>query len=198
MNTGSKLSKTQHAVLKSKPVKKNRSYTEAYWHYSKLSKCSVRFSTYKNPSFIKIDFSGPIAAIPALKNEKIQGMGILRPEAKARLTIMSDLFQRAANFKVPQYEEKFPVFCLILCAYRKNAFDEDNVATSIRDWLEPRYIRGKNRGWGVGIVPNDRMVKVYAVKKTKESKLADTTEIIIRPYSEIQKSEENFLRDILI
>ncbi len=177
--------------------KKFRSYTEAYWHYSKDSKCSVRFHSYKNPDYLHIQFSGPVANIPALKNEKMQGKGFLRPEAKARLAIMSDLFQRACNHKIPQFDPKLPVFCLILCAYRKNAFDEDNVATSIRDWLEPKYIRNKNRGWGVGVVPNDRMVKVYAVKKTKESKDFETTEIFIRPYSAVKESEENFLRKIL-
>lgn len=185
----------QRPVLVSK--RKFRSYSEAYHHFAKGSKCQIKADSYRNPSFFSIKLFGPAAQVPALKNEKVQGRGFLRAEAKARLAVMTDLFQKACSFKVPQYAEKIPVFCLVKCAYRKNVFDEDNVATTIRDWLEPKFIRNKDRGWGVGVVPNDRMVKIYATKKGRNAIDCDSTEIYIWPYSLVKSEEQFFLEAIL-
>lgn len=110
---------------------------------------------------------------------------------------MTDLFQKACNFQVPRFAPKFPVFCLVKCAYRKNVFDEDNVATTIRDWLEPKFIRNKDRGWGAGVVPNDRMVKIYATKKDKQSHDCEITEIYLWPYDLVKENEQLFISSIL-
>lgn len=188
------------SAVKKSPVaakRKFRTYKEAYHYYAEGSKCFIKSESYHNPLWLTIKLSGPVAQVPALKNEKMHGKGFLRPETKARLAIMTDLFHKACQHKIPQYAPKFSVFCLIKCAYRKNVFDEDNVATTIRDWLEPKYIRNKDRGWGAGVVPNDRTVKIYALKKTKESPDCDITEIYLWPYNIVKKEEQFFLQEIL-
>lgn len=191
-------SKSAVAVAKIlKPKKRLRGFKEAYFDYSKDSKCSFTGKGYSNPEFLHIKFKGLLAHIPALKNQKVHNTNILRPDTKAHFALMTDLFHQACKFKVPQYDPKIPVFCLVLCAYRKNAFDEDNVATSVRDWLEPKFIRKKNRGWGAGIVPNDRMVKVYATKKLKSDPDSDVTEIILKPFESVRQAELDFLRKII-
>jgi hypothetical protein len=187
--------------VKDLPKKKTfKSYAEVLKEYSSGAKCSVQAVGYRNPKYLIIKFSGPLAQIPSLKNQKgnsSSGKIFLRADARARLSLMTDLFNQACKFKIPQYDQKIQVFCLILCAYRKNTFDEDNVATTVRDWLEPRYIRQKDRGWGVAVVPNDRMVKVYAIKKQKSDPDSGITEIVIKPYSIIEKIEKEFIEKVL-
>lgn len=197
-NSVSALKSTSPTLTHPIPKKKShKTYKQAYTHFQKGSRCSIKSESYKNPKFFKISFVGPIADIPSLKNQKVQGTNVLRGESKAKLAIMTDLVYRACEFKVPQYDPKLAVFCVVLCAYRKNTFDEDNVATTIKDWLEPKFMRNKNRGWGIGVVPNDRMIRIYAVKKTKDSPNSHITEIVLRPYSTMKDAEENFLREIL-
>jgi len=147
--------------------------------------------------FVHTQLKGPIANIPALKNQKINGTNILRGESKALLALMSHLFQKSLQFQVPRFEIGELVFCVIFCAYRKNSFDEDNVATTVRDWLEPRHIRNKDRGWGIGLVDNDRFVQALAVKKAKTAKNPDLTEIFIVPLASILSARDAFLSHIV-
>lgn len=167
--------------------KKHLTFKEAYIEKGKDSLCSVLVSE----DLIHIRFKGSVAAIPSLKNQKIQGTNILRGEAKASLSLMTNLFNKATNYSPPAWGGE--VFMLVLCAYRKNTFDEDNVMTTVKDWLEPQIIRRKDRGWGVGVVKNDRNIIGYARKKTKQSRTADVTDIILRPMSFMKIIEEQFL-----
>lgn len=127
-----------------------------------------------------------MAQIPALKNQKISGTNILRAEAKAKLVAMSELFQKSLNYEVPQFPATTRLYCMILLAYRPNAYDEDNCLTTIKDWLEPRFIRNKDREWGVGVVTNDRQLNAFAVKKDKAYPSCGITEIILIPEANIR------------
>lgn len=175
-----------------------KAYRELYAELAPKSFCSTTVEgDTRNPDLVHIRFKGPIANIPALKNQKIRNTNVLRPEAKVMFDIMTRAFQRSVNFTIPQFPAKTEVFCLILCAYRKNTFDEDNVLTSVRDWLEPSHIRKGDRGWGVGIVPNDRTVSAYAVKKRKDSLDPLVTEIFLRRLSDVKAARDLFLSEVV-
>lgn len=182
-----------------KTAKKPRlSYKELYHQLSPLSLCSTTYTgSIVNPDYIHIRLKGPVANIPALKNQKIQGTSILRPQAKVVFDIMTRVFQKSVNFEVPRYDAGVEVFCLVMCSYRPNTFDEDNVLTSVKDWLEPSFIRQKDRGWGVGIVPNDRCVNAYALKKKKTSLACDVTEIYLKRMDQVIKDRDSFLSKII-
>ena len=170
---------------KSKSKLTRKTYNELYYEKAGEAKCATTvYGADKNPKMVHIRLAGTISNVPALKNQKIQGTNILRPNAKVVLDLMTRAFEKSVNFNIPRYDED--VFVLIECAYRRNSFDEDNVLTTVRDWMEPQHIRGKDRGWGVGIVPNDRLVSGFAVKKAKTDKDADITEVYIRPLETIQ------------
>lgn len=177
---------------------KHKTYKEAYADLAANSFCAAKvIGSLKNPKLIHIKFKGPIAHIPALKNQKIRFTNVLRPEAKAALDLMTRSFQRSVNFNIPQYSNDIKLFCLILCAVRKRNFDEDNVLTTIRDWLEPSWIRKKNRGWGVGVVKNDKNINAYAVKKTNLNAEPEVTEIYIMPLDSIKESLDELLLKII-
>jgi hypothetical protein len=175
------------------------SYKAAYAKYAVGSRCkTLVIGDDKNPDGILIRLAGPVAKIPSLKNQKIKGMNVLRGEAKARLVLATDIVRVAMKrFALPTYEENVPIFCLVRCSYRGRSFDEDNVATTIKDWLEPRYIRNHDRGWGLGIVPNDKEVNVFAVKKVKADPDSDITEIYILPLKYILGYRAEFVEKIM-
>lgn len=175
---------------------KHKTYKQAYYENAQGSRCNALFSSYNNPNFIKITLTGPIAKVPSLKNQKIQNTNVLRPEAKAKLALMTDLFRHACAMKVPRYEKSVELFCYVSFAHRTRSFDEDNAATTIKDWLEPSFIRKKERGWGVGIIENDKAVKIFTAKKQKSDKDSDKTEIFIRPYLVVKEFEDQFIKAV--
>jgi hypothetical protein len=138
---------------------------------------------------------GDIANIPSLKNQKIQGTNILRDAPKAKLVAMTRLFELALRkASIPSIVINEPIHVFIRSAYRPRRYDTDNVITTVKDWLEPRLIRQRDRGWGVGIVANDYDVNAYATRKKKGSAGAEITEIMIRKDSYIEKYLELFLK----
>ena len=120
-------------------------------------------------SRVTIRLSGTIANIPAMKNRKLPGLNIPNIETIAKLRAMSTLW---IDWQVKSKQQPAfglaDVFCLVLCGHRgKRSFDADNCGTTISDWLEPRYKPvGKRekteRGWGIGLVANDRQVTTLA------------------------------------
>lgn len=167
-------------------VQKRKTYREAIHAYSADSMCATEIiGENLNPKLIHIRLKGSVANIPALKNQKIKGTNILRPDPLAKLYLMTHLFAKSVNGLIPYYEKTIPIFCLILSAYRPRNFDEDNVTTTVRDWLEPEMMRQKHRGWGVGIVDNDKTIFALGFKKIKDSTGSDVTEIYIRPYADV-------------
>ena len=185
-------------MSRSKQLKEKKTYNELYAEYAPKSLCATTvIGGTVNPSLIHIRLAGPIANVPALKNQKIKNKNILRPEAKVIFDLMTRAFQRSVNFQIPQFEPSIEVFMLVLCAYRKNSFDEDNVMTSIRDWLEPKHIRGSDRGWGIDVVKNDKMVNAYAVKKSKSATDSHITDIYLRRLKDVRKARDRFLSELV-
>lgn len=168
---------------------------EAYDKYSEGSEVTVTKS--RTGDGVHIAFRGPAAHFPSLKNQKIKGTNILRSDAKARLMVATNFVMSGMHdFPFKRAKKGQKMFCLILCAYRKNSFDEDNFATTVKDWLEPRIIRKKDRGWGVGLVENDKDVAVFAVKKTKDWTKFDTTNIFLLPIKSVAMELDSLINAV--
>lgn len=120
---------------------------------------------------VVIKLSGRAARIPSLKNNKIPGTNFTAPDTMARVRELDALFMQATGYYLPAKTPGWcfgaeKVFCTLICGKRGNGFDVDNCFTTIKDWFEPwtkKVGKGKQRGWGVGIVENDRQVQGIAL-----------------------------------
>lgn len=176
---------------------RRKTFDKLYYELAPKSLCATTIvGEYLNPSLVHIRLAGPIANIPSLKNQKIKGTNILRDEAKVILTLMTAAFFKSVSNMPLMFSPKVEIAVVALLAYRKVAFDEDNVLTSIRDWLEPRFIRKRDREWGIGIIPNDRVVNSFAVKKRKTAPDAHITDIFLRPLNSVRSARDRFLSEV--
>lgn len=114
---------------------------------------------------LRVSFGGSLADIPSLKNQKIPNTNILRPRAKAFLAAMTETYRRATKDCGFSFDPEKYVAGWMELSKRKVSFDEDNPCSTVKDWLEPQLIRGGDRGWGAGIVRNDRKVLLFPIKK---------------------------------
>lgn len=161
------------------------------------SKCVVKVEY----DVIRILFYGKAAMIPSLKNRKIKGM-FLPPDTKGKLQGMTLLFKHAFprffSFGVS------PVF-LYLQLMPGSRVDEDNARASINDWLEPQITtvkRGNNkgkrkdRGWGIGLVQNDKQVNGYQCHSKSLDQETDHTLIVVRDYESVKKNIIDFVGNV--
>lgn len=166
------------------------------------SSCEVSVSGLEltRPAVVQIDFYGPAALIPSLKNSRITGKtGRSFPNKKviAAVRAMDILF--AAACEHPIYYGEIDVFCLLILGNRPATFDADNALTTVKDWLEPRKMKGGRtiRDWGIGLVEDDRYVSGMALHSRKFEPQAHTT-IIIHPYCFVEKEINRFINSIII
>jgi hypothetical protein len=139
--------------------------------YQLNSRCHIVFFVDKDRSLtrMRMDFRGPVANIPSLKNAKLPGKNFLAPSVIARLKVMDACFATAlemSGFKGLLSFGKKDVALVLVCGKRRVAFDTDNCLATVRDWLEPRTKKvgkAKQRGWGIGLVENDRQIRGLAV-----------------------------------
>lgn len=149
------------------------------------------------PDFLEIEFSGPIARIPSLKNWKMPGCNFANPDVTARLMVMTDLWMAATASKKINYGKE-ELYCLVILAKRSRTFDEDNGFASVKDWLEPMVKAKHNRRWGIGIVDNDYHVAGQAIHSYKLGAESKTTRIIIRPFELVRKHVLTFAAGMMI
>lgn len=136
---------------------------------SRGSECFVMVHTDGDGKLktLHIEFHGPIADIPSIKNNR--QFGGIDPKVLARLAAMDRLFcDRIEEMKIPFPKFDGRVFGIVCHSIRNRSFDEDNATTTIKDWLEPKSkIVGRKsktkRGWGIGVVDNDSQVLIWPV-----------------------------------
>jgi hypothetical protein len=106
-----------------------------------------------------IRLDGAAARIPSLKNAKLPGKNFINPDVTARLRALDALYAGVIGHKRPSFGKQLVWMTLILGA-RKSSYDSDNCYAAVCDWLEPhsKIVGGKARGWGAGIVPNDKLI----------------------------------------
>lgn len=174
-----------------------------YQKYSDGSACEIEL-TARNKAVhrVQINFSGPISAIPSLKNSKLPGHNFLSPSVTTRLQIMDALFFGALNKSGFSGRLSFgaqPVGVVCVCAKRKVRFDTDNVFATVRDWLEPQTKqvgRCRERGWGIGLIENDVQVRGFAILDTDIGLLLNKTIIVIQPYEEMRANLRMFVHEV--
>ena len=163
--------------------------------YAKNSYCRIHLLA-NSPSMC-IEFHGPIAAIPILKNNKAAGR-FPSPSCMARIELMDELYfaLEPHNESLPDYGTE-QVFCYVelsTACTRGVRFDPDNVLTTIKDWLEPNVIRkGKNpRGWGIGLVQDDKQVIGFVTMLQKSE--GQVSRIYLHRYSDVMKYVNQFTK----
>lgn len=147
---------------------------------------------------VVIELRGPIANIPSLKNSKLPGKNFLNLSVLSRLKVMDACFkQTIAEMGNPDISfGADEVTCLVVCAKRKVSFDTDNVLATVRDWLEypvKKVGKGRDRGWGIGLVDNDRQIKGLAVYCKDLGVIMEQSLIIIQRYALKKLEFQQFL-----
>ena len=146
-------------------------------------------------SGLRMEIHGKAAQIPSLKNRKRHGgrVPFLDPAIKYRIRVLDYLYKKALEENridsLSWGDTK--VALIVICAKRKVAFDADNVLTTVRDWLEPpikKYGKGKgkSRGWGIGLVDNDKTITGLVFTGADLGLKLDSTLIFMRPWAEVQ------------
>lgn len=156
------------------------------------------------PQRMVIELAGPIANIPSLKNSKLPGKNFLNRSVLARLKVMDACYKLSLQrAKAPANISfgKEPVTVLVVCGRRKVAFDTDNCFATVRDWMEhpiKKVGKGKNRGWGVGLVENDRQIKGMAVYCKDIGLEMSNSLIVIQRHALKEVEFQNFIRSYFL
>lgn len=171
--------------------------------YSSGSGCSIELFVKKQKiERVKLEFSGPIAHIPSLKNSKMPGKNFTNVETMARLKVMDYVYKQSvakSGIHFPVNFGKDDVALILICAKRKVAFDTDNCLATIRDWLEPptkKVGKGRTRGWGVGLVDNDRQIKGIAIYDRDIGLTLDKSIVVIQRYDRTKDRMTDFVHDV--
>lgn len=132
------------------------------------------------PNSMIINFTGPCAKIPSLKNSKVKGFNHINSKTLCSLQAMTELFRLSARDLDLRYFEDRPVWISVALADSCSRCDSDNCLAAIRDWLEPPVSpNGKPRRYGVGILKNDRKAHGFALPWSLLGIGSDTTTILI-------------------
>ncbi len=175
--------------------KRDRTPSLVAWEIMQSSKMTVR----ELPDGVEILIEGPAAKIPALKNSKIPGTNFTKPEHLGRIYALDALYNVAIEeAKIrPQFGDE-PLYMVAVIGARSNSFDPDNCFTTLKDWLEPATKPvGKNRrGWGIGLVSDDRFVSGFPVAARDLGSRNQNTFISIRLLDSVRDHVERLLREI--
>lgn len=151
---------------------------------------------------LRLEFTGPIAHIPSLKNSKIPGRNFINPDVMARLKVMDYVYKTSiakTGVNFPVTFESEDVALIVVCARRKVSFDTDNCLATIRDWLEPptkTVGKGRARGWGVGLIKNDKQVKGLALYDKDLGLNLDKSIIVIQRFDRTRDRLTEFVHNV--
>lgn len=170
-------------VKKKRPSKK-----ELIAKYVSESHCETRRLGINNPSGIpcvgyEITFYGKLRNIPSLKNTKIPGTNFTNPDVIARIAAMDIAFQRAAID--PVFFGNSEVYLITVNAQRSRNYDPIGALETVQDWLEPRFKpvgrTGRPRGWGIGLIDDDRQITPFTFRSETLGAGVDFTKILVVP-----------------
>lgn len=170
--------------------------------YAPGSGCNIEaYIKHRRIERVKIELLGPIAHIPSLKNSKLPGKNFINAETLARIKVMDTVFKQTAaklglHFRMSF--DKEDVALIVVCAKRKVAFDTDNCLATVRDWLEPatkKVGKGRLRGWGIGLIDNDRQVKGLALYDKDLGLTLDKSIIILQRFDRTKDRLAEFVHE---
>lgn len=157
----------------------------------------------KELSQVHMEIFGSLAEIPSLKNSKIPGKNFTNPKVLAKLKALDILYAAALKELSLTYHPQFSdgVVVLTLRLPDCSRVDEDNAVASVKDWSEPKAKKvGKKvirpRGWGIGLVENDRNIRGYPVFGKDIGQKLNHTIIRWRRFSEVKETVKGFFEEI--
>lgn len=143
---------------------------------------------------VHIELHGPISRIPSLKNSKMPGKNFMNNDTRSRLRVMDRLYAKACQqigVTPPTFGDS-EVFALVVCGKRPTRFDKDNCATTVQDWLEPTIKKvgkkGAPRGWGVGVVNNDKQITTLAFNSAQLDLTLNYSIVVVVRWDAIKES----------
>lgn len=185
---------------KKKPTRK-----ELRLNYINGSECLVApfYSAAKKITKIVIEFRGHLARIPSMKNSKLPGKNFPSADVMARVEGMTFLYcKECEDLKIRPDFGTEEVFILLLCGDRGRSFDPDNCMTTVKDWLEPSEKQvGKrekrNRGWGIGLIQNDRQASGMALHAKSMGETGAHTTIMICDWSAAADAVKDLVNELM-
>lgn len=141
--------------------------------------------------YLRIAIKGLLAKLPSLKNGKMPGKNFLNLQTKYKLVALTHFFNKRID-RVVKFKPKETLYCFVMLP-NGSRLDEDNGYASVKDWLEPRFKAKKDRGWGIGVVENDRYITGEARHAERLDIKTECAEIILRPYSDVKEKSIKFL-----
>lgn len=147
---------------------------------------------------LRLEWRGPLSQIPSLKNSKAVGSNRINDSARAKLEAMDTLwFRTTINSPVRDIFMEDYVSVILIPGTRLRNTDPLAAMQSIADWLEPASkpvgIKGKPRGWGIGLISDDKYVVPYAPPEGATGLERDFTEVIIRPWASVRENATNLM-----
>ena len=171
--------------------------------YSSGAGCSIEVCVKERRlERVKLELMGPIAHIPSLKNSKVPGANFINPETMARIKVMDYVYKQTAaklGITFPLTFGREDVSIVVVCAKRKVAFDTDNCLATVRDWLEPASKmvgKGRARGWGVGLVDNDRQIKGLALYDKDIGLKLDKSIVVVQRFDSTRDRLSEFVHSV--
>ena len=174
------------------------------------SSSKVELLRHEDFGAIEIQLHGELARVPNLKNRKQpvtlkdgRTLMLLNKDIMAKLHAMDACFQAAESRTDGPWcmpAELNLIVGVVAATTKGAALDIDAYATSVLDWLEPAtkgVVRGneKLRGWGVGVIANDRLVKaVVTLQAGHVTAPCDFTRIIVGPMPQSEIGLNKFMK----
>ena len=171
------------------------------------SDMSVDFRVAKDeplPTGIRIKIRGDLARIPAIKNNKQiavnskTGKTFIKSNPKhiAHMKALTILWQKITGHMQPiRFNQKLSM--AVIYGVRSGTWDEDNCKTTLKDWLEPSEKQkggtGNARGWGIGLIEDDSLVKAYDIKSSELRIEQEFTTIFIEPWDRAKHDYLEFI-----
>ena len=146
------------------------------------------------PESLIIEVTGELANIPKLKqSRKAFGNRVVTdPNFLEKMEALDRLWMIARHGK-PKLNlgKAFLSMAMILTS---KAYDSDAISSieTVMDWFESPFKTkrdGKpfNRGWGIGIIDNDRQITPLPLHSGDVGPLSESTTILIRPFSAVRE-----------
>lgn len=173
---------------------RRRAVSDVAWEVVAVSRMNIE----ELDDGVEITIRGKAAEIPALKNSKRPGSNSTNPDHLGRIYALDALYAAEMRNRKPIAFGETLMHMVAIIGFRNVAFDADNAFTTLRDWLEPptKQSGRRRRGWGVGVVDNDRYILGFPLTARELGSKDTNTYISIRKFENVLDHLETFVHRI--
>lgn len=179
---------------------------DKYFDGSKLT-LSARFSQKDNSlDFLYMEFHGLLSAIPSLKSsyraDQNTGSVYMDRDCRQKLRAMDAHFRAAKErLKLPNFHPlsfgKREISLVVINGRRSRTFDSVSPLETVADWFEcSKKMKGgkkKERGWGVGLIDDDKQVIPLPLRARHTNYDHDHTTILAVPFDKVREECMKYL-----